>query len=108
MRASELTSTRPADHRGQRLPLHELHGEEAALEQVADLVDRDDVRVVERRRGARFLLEAPDRVGVAGERGPQQLHRDLAAKPGVVRQVDLAHPAAADQRQHLVGADPCR
>ena len=74
-------------------------------QQIADLVDRHDVRMIQRRGGAGFLLESPDRVGIARERGLQQLHRDVAAKPGVVRQVDFPHSAAADERQHVVGAD---
>ena len=94
-----------ADQRGQRSSFHELHGEEAAIAQIADGVDRDDVGVIERRRGPRLVLEAPHRVGVAGERGPEQLDRDLAAKLGIVGQVDLTHAAAADERHHVVGAD---
>ena len=94
-----------ADQRGQRSAFHELHGQEAAIAQIADGVDRDDVGVIERRRGPRLVLEAPHRVGVAGERGPEQLDRDLAAKLGIVGQVDLTHAAAADERHHVVGAD---
>ena len=94
-----------ADQRGQRSPFHELHGQEAAIAQIADGVDRDDVGVIERRRGPRLVLEAPHRVGVARERGPEQLERDLAAELGILGQVDLTHTAAADERDHVVGAD---
>ena len=104
MRARTVTS-RAAGHDRQRLPFDELHRDEAALEHVADLVDGDDVRMIQRRGGARFLLEAADRVAVAGQARAEQLDGDLAAEPRVVCEIDLAHAAAADERQHLIGAD---
>ena len=108
IRASASDADRLTDHRGERLSVHEFHDQEAPFVDGVELVDGDDVRMVERRCGARFLLEAADGVGVAGEPGPQQLHGDLAAKPRVVREVDLAHPATADERQHFVMSDACR
>ena len=58
MRATQSTSAAPPDERGERLPVDELHRQESPVADLADLVDGDDVRVVERRGGARFLLEA--------------------------------------------------
>ena len=37
--------------------------------------------------------------------GAQDLDRDLSVELGIVRRVDLAHPAAADQMQQAVAAD---
>ena len=96
---------RRSDHRGEGSALHVLHRNEAAIAKVADLVDRHDIGVVERRCGARFLFESAGGFGIARERGLEHLDGDLAAEPRIVRQVHLAHAAAADWRQDLVGAD---
>jgi hypothetical protein len=87
------------------LPLHELHRQVTAVVEVADLVDGHDVRVVERRGRPRLLLEAARDVRMIGETWPQHLHRDLASEAVVVGQVDLSHAAAAEQADHVVGAD---
>src|SRR5262245_56597885 len=71
----------------------------------ADFVDRNDVRMVERRGRARFLLEAPHPPGVGGELGWQQLDRHLAPQSRVEREMDLAHAPASERRQNLVSAD---
>ena len=97
-----------ADERRERMAFHQLHGQEAPAVHVTDLVDGDDIRVVERRSGARLLLETTNRFSVAGERGPKQLQGNLAVKPRVVRLVHLAHPAPADERDDVIGADAAR
>jgi hypothetical protein len=65
--------------------------------------------VVERRRDARLAQEAPPETVVVRQLGREQLERDVAAEPRVVRAVDDAHPAAAEQRVDAVarqdGAD---
>ena len=62
----------------------------------ADVVDGDDVGMVERRGGPRFLLEAPQASGSADTLGGQDLDRHLAPEPRVPRPVDLSHPARAE------------
>ena len=57
---------------------------------------RRDVGVIEDPGGAGLLLEALQAVRVARKRGRQDLDRDLAAEPRVLRPVDLAHPARAE------------
>ena len=105
MRASVATSAGRRARTRQRLPFDELHRDEAPFEDVADLVDGDDVRMIQRGDGARFLFEAADRVAVAGQPVAEELDRHLAAEPGVVREIDLAHAAAADEGQDLIGAN---
>ena len=90
------------------MTFHQLHGDEAPAVHVTDLVDGDDVRMVQRRSGARLLLETTNGVGVARKRGAKQLQRDLATEPRVVRHVHLAHPAPADERDNVIGADAAR
>jgi hypothetical protein len=48
----------------QGLAFDKLADDEMALVYLADLVNGDDVRVVERRSCARFLFEAPHPLGV--------------------------------------------
>ena len=92
-------------HGAQRLALDELHRDEAAASTVADVVDGDDVRMVERRRGARSRSKRRPLGVAAVDPRAEELERDVAAEPRVVRAIDLAHAAAPDQRQHLIGAD---
>ncbi len=48
----------------------------------------------------------PDAVGIGGERGRQDLDRNVATEPRVVRAVDLAHAAGAERRDDVVRAEP--
>jgi hypothetical protein len=60
-------------------------------------VDGDDVRLGQLRGQRRLAAEARLVLGVARERGGQPLERDGAPARRVVRAVDLAHPAPADE-----------
>ena len=44
---------------------------------------------------------------LSAEVSEQHLYRDVAIKPGLVRAIDLAHPASADTLHDLVGSKPC-
>jgi hypothetical protein len=70
------------------------------------VVDRDDVGVVEGARCLRLVLEALEPVLVLGEVVMHDLERHLAREPLVARAVDLAHPALAEESEHLVRPDP--
>ena len=85
----------------QRRPLQELQHEIPR----PDVVDLTDVRVVQRRDGARLLLEASDAVGVGITPRRQYLDGDVAAEARVVRAVDLAHSAPAEERHDVVRAE---
>jgi hypothetical protein len=61
--------------------------------------------MVERRGGARFLLEALQPVGIGRHGGRQHLDGDVAAKPAVPRPVDDAHAAGADLGDDLVRSE---
>ena len=63
---------------------------------VREIVDHEDVRMVERARGPRFLLEAVESAAVGACGGWQHLHRDIAAESLIVGAVDDAHPPGAD------------
>ena len=89
------TSGVSADWR-QRASIEELHNEVVQ----PDVVHLADVRVIERRDGSRFPLEA------GAEFGVRLLDRHQAIQTRVPRLVHLPHPAGADQREDLVRAEP--
>lgn len=68
----------------QGLAFEQLHGQQRLAIGVIDLVDGADVRVVQRRGGARLALEALEREVVARELRRQELERDVAPQLRVV------------------------
>ena len=74
---------------------------------VADLVDRDQVRMVQARGGAGLVGESREPLGVAGERFGQHLQRDGAVELDVLGAIDLAHAAASEQRPDPIPAERC-
>ena len=88
-----------------RLPVYELHRDVGGSFGFADVVDRQDVRVVQGRGRARFLLEALAAIGMGGRVGRQHLDRHVAPEPGVGRAIDLSHPARADRGRDTVLAE---
>jgi hypothetical protein len=86
----------------QGAPVHELHGEEAHAVSFFDGVQRDDVRVVEGRDGARLALEACERLGVRGDALPQQLERHLAPEADVDRAPHHSSATFAERLQQAL------
>src|SRR5262249_9730633 len=68
----------------------------------ADVVHRDDIRMVERPGEARFMLEARQERAVTAEGLGHHLERHLALQARVLRPVDLGHPPSPEGRHHLV------
>ncbi|MFN2446621.1 MAG: hypothetical protein ABR606_13680 [Vicinamibacterales bacterium] len=62
--------------------------------------------MVEATRGARFLLEAPQTVGIGGEDRGQDLHRHVTPEACSVGAIDLAHAAGPEQALNPVGSEP--
>jgi hypothetical protein len=100
---------RRADQPPEVLPPDVLHGEEVGPVVLADVVDLDDVRVVERRREAGLAEEHLDQALVVGVLLEHALERDelLEAvdrdRPG---DEQLRHPAGAEAVEELVLAEP--
>ena len=94
----------PLDDRGEVLAVDELHDDERPGLVLAVVVDRDDVRVVQRGRGLRLLAEARAEVGVAAVLGAEDLDGDVAVELVVVGAVDPGHPALAEQLDQPVAA----
>ncbi len=90
---------------GQVRALDVAHREEEQAVLVSRLVDRDDVRVVERGGDPRLAQEALAEALVLGELGGDDLERDLAAEALLLGAVDRTHPATADERFDSVAGD---
>ena len=99
-----LAGIRPDELIAERPSVDVLHRDEQVPVVGADVVDRNDVRVIQRGGGAGFLLEAGAALGIGGELA-EHLDHDLAAEPAIVRCVDLAHASGADRREDLVGTE---
>jgi hypothetical protein len=96
----------PSEFGGEVAAVHQPHVEEEPPVDLAVAVDRDDMRLVETSCGLALPAEARA-VGVVGGqvRGQQLQGDDTIALRGVGRPVDLAHPAAAQQRAEPVRAE---
>src|SRR5206468_10275283 len=73
------------------LAIDKLSGNKMSLLDLPDLMNGDDVRMIERRGGARLLLKTDHTICVPGEIGRQQFERHLATERHVLCQVNLAH-----------------
>ncbi len=69
------------------------------------LVDRDDVRVVDRRGQLRLVQEAITERLVLGEVGGEELERNPPLERQILGQVDDAHAAPAEQRLDPVAGE---
>ena len=89
----------------QRGAIDVFHDEKVGLVLDADLVDRDDVRMIQRRGGARFALEALEVRGVSEELLLEHLDGDRAAELEILRSVDRSHASRTQQGQDLEGPE---
>ena len=96
----------PRDERVEAGAPHVLHHDEVDVAVRLDLVDRDDVRMVQRGGRLRFLEKAAPAAFVVHPVGRQDLDGDLAAQPRIAGAIHFAHPARANRREHFVDAEP--
>ena len=94
-----------ADHLGQRLTIDELEDKRVYAVMLLQPVDGGDVAMIERGKRPGFALESRQPVGIGSKRGWQDLQGHVSAKLEVVRAVDLAHPADAEERRDLIRAE---
>ena len=91
---------RRADVRAERLAGDVFHRDERQLVHLAEIVDGDLVRVLERGGGARLAKHPRDRFAAGGAVDlaveEEHLERDPALEPRVEGAVDLAHSALAE------------
>ena len=92
--------------RAQRLAVDALHHDVRQAGGLADLVDRDDVRVIERGRRARLLGESSEAHRIRRETLGQELHRHVPVQVLVARAPDVAHPAGPQAGHELETREP--
>ena len=89
----------------QRLTVDELADDERTRVEVAEIMDHEDIRMIERRRRMCLGMEPAETVGIGGDPWRQQLQRHWTIELRVVRLVDLAHAAGADPLDDAIAAD---
>ena len=89
----------------QRLALEILHDQVGRALVFADVVQRADVRMIERGDCARFAVEALAELWIARELRAENLDRDGSVEPRIARPINFAHPARAEGSLNLVRAE---
>jgi len=90
---------------GEGAAFDERHGDVSAALGLAEIVDREDVRMDEVGEDAGFLLEARSELRVGGEQLGEKLERDEAPHAWMVGFVDLRHAALAEDGDDLILAE---
>ena len=75
------------------------------LAELPDVVDRQDVRMIQRRRRARLVLQPLAQILVRPHRRRQDLQRHRPLQLRIVREIHLTHPPRSDERADLVTAE---
>ena len=88
----------------ERAAVNELGDQVLAPVELAGVMDREDVGMIERGCELRFALEAPPGRRV-GQIGGEKLDRDGAIELGIRRAIDRAHPAFAKLVIEAICAD---
>jgi len=89
----------------ERLALKEFSHRERRPVDAAEVVDRENIRMRERRDGFRLPLESLQRLGIGRQVPRQDLDGDVAVEFRVARPVDLAHSSSAQGAEDLVRAE---
>jgi hypothetical protein len=100
--APTVSSSRPVP---ERAAVDEFGHQVLAALELARIVHREDVRVIEGRSRLCFALEPAAAVRI-GERIGKKLDRDRSIEIGVERPVHDTHSAGAERRLHDVHAEP--
>ena len=93
----------PRQHGLERFAPDQRHQEPADAVGLPDVVDRDDMRILERRHRLRLAAEACDQGVGEDEVGADDLEGELPLQTEVADREHLGVPAAADQPPELVG-----
>jgi hypothetical protein len=72
---------------------------------LGNVVDLADVRMIQRRDGARFRFKPTDAVRITSEVPGQYLDGHVSAKTRVMSPVHLAHPAGSERRVYDIGPE---
>ena len=66
------------------------------------LIDRENVRMIQRSSGFRFNFETLQTLGIGREKFRQYLDRDIAVQPRISGPIDLTHAASAKRTEDFV------
>ena len=88
-----------------RLPFEQLGYDERRFGMGADVVHGEDVRVVQRRRRAGFLLESMQAIDVGRKCRGKYFDRNITSESRIARPVDLTHAADAEHSLNLIRAE---
>ena len=83
-------------------PLDELHGDELEALGHAQVINADDVLVGDLAGQDQLLLEAREDLGIAGQFGADDLHRQQAVQLAVPGLVDRPHAAFPEHLENLI------
>ena len=86
----------------QILPLDQLHDQEPHLRQILEPVDGCDVRMLQAGEHAGFTMETGDPLRIPAHLAREDLQGDITVELRVTSAIDFAHPAFADELEHLV------
>ena len=89
----------------QRLPFEVLHDEVVDAVLLTNIMERADMRVIQRRDGAGFALEAFAELRIRCNVRGQDFDRDGAIEASVAGFVDFTHAPRTNGREDLVGAE---
>src|SRR5262249_7296863 len=88
----------------QRLAVNELGRDEVDAFDLSNLVNSDDVRVIEGGGRMRLLYKASHPAFIRREMRGEQLERDFASETRILREINLPHPARAEESEDLIVA----
>src|SRR5215475_303106 len=89
----------------QRLSFDILRSHKLQAAVFPDLMNREDVRMIQGRSCACFLLKATQPVFIPGELAPQQFECDPSTQTTIMRQKHFAHTTVSKEAYDFVVAD---
>jgi hypothetical protein len=89
---------------GQGPSFEMLHHEVVCAVVVPDVIERADVRMIQRGERHGLAFESRDSIRLVRERGWQDLDGDITSQFAIARAIHLAHSAGTDERSDLIDA----
>ena len=84
---------------------NELQHKRTSASRIFDAVNGTNVWMIQRREHLRFALESREAISILCESRRQQLEGNVASKTRVMREIHLAHAAAAERSNDGVRAE---
>ncbi len=94
--------------RSERVLVNQLHDDIGLLPILANIVDRANVRMIQRRGHASLSLKSLQEVRILDAIRRQEFQGDLTAEPRILREEDLPHAAFAQSLENFIMREPPR